>query len=60
MQALQQLGPFQAFRTAAGALRVGDWTLNKVDPDGLRFVASISVWLPSAKEPDGTENTCSK
>ena len=45
MQALQQMGPFQALRSAASTLRVRDWTLNKVDPDGLRSVASISVWL---------------
>ena len=30
---------------AAGALRVNDWMLNQEDPDGLRYVANISVWM---------------
>ena len=28
-----------------GALRVRDWTLNEADPDGLRYVATVSVWV---------------
>ena len=35
----------QMLRTSAGALRVGDWTLNSVDPEGLRYMASVSVWV---------------
>ena len=27
----------------ADALRVTDWTLNRIDPDGLRHVATVSV-----------------
>ena len=29
----------------AGAFRVGDWTLNQFDPDGLRSVANVLVWV---------------
>ena len=29
----------------AGALRVSDWTLNNIDPDGLRYVAMVWVWM---------------
>ena len=32
-------------RTSAGTLRVGDWTLNQFDPDGLRSVANVLVWV---------------
>ena len=35
----------QMLRTSAGALRVGDWTLNQFDPDGLRSVANVLVWV---------------
>ena len=35
----------QMIRAAAGALRVSDWTLNRIDPDGLRYVATVSVWI---------------
>ena len=28
----------------ANVFRVNDWTLNRVDPDGLRYVATVSVW----------------
>ena len=31
--------------TVANAFRVTDWTLNQVDPDGLRYVATVSVRL---------------
>ena len=30
-------------RKATVAFRVNDWALNQVDPDGLRYVATISV-----------------
>ena len=33
----------QLVARAANALRVKDWTLNEVDPDGLRYVGSVSV-----------------
>ena len=29
----------------ASTFRVSDWTLNRIDPDGLRYVATVSVWL---------------
>ena len=35
----------QMIRTSAGAFRVGDWTLNQFDPDGLRSVANVLVWV---------------
>ena len=35
----------QMLRTSAGALRVGDWTLNQFDPEGLRSVANVLVWV---------------
>ena len=31
--------------TLAGAFRVGDWTLNQFDPEGLRSVANVLVWV---------------
>ena len=34
----------QLLRTTAGIFRVSDWTLNRIDPDGLRYVATILVW----------------
>ena len=38
----------QLVKRAAASFRVNDWTLNQIDPDGLRYVATISVrahWL---------------
>ena len=35
----------QMLKTSAGAFQFGDWTLNSVDPDGLRYMASVSVWM---------------
>ena len=35
----------QMLRTSAGTLRVGDWTLNQFDPEGLRSVANVLVWV---------------
>ena len=32
-------------RTVAGVFRVSDWTLNRIDPDGLRYVATVLVWI---------------
>ncbi len=37
-------GP-QFLRTVAGVFRVSDWTLNRIDPDGLRYVATVLVWI---------------
>ena len=30
---------------AASIFRASDWTVNRTDPDGLRRVATVSVWL---------------
>ena len=30
---------------ATNAFRVRDWTLNQIDPDGLRYVANILAWM---------------
>lgn len=30
---------------AASAFRVKDWTFNQVDPEGLRYAATVSVWV---------------
>ncbi len=41
----------QLITRAANALRVNDWSLNQIDPAGLRYVATISVrghWFISA------------
>ncbi len=35
----------QLVAKAANAFRVNDWTLNQVDPDGLRYVVAVSVRL---------------
>ena len=35
----------QLLRTAIGALRGNDWSLNRLDPDGLRRAATVSVWV---------------
>ena len=40
----QNLGS-RLFRTAAGIFRVSDWTLTRIDPDGLRYVVTVSVWM---------------
>ena len=34
----------QLLRTG-GVFRVSDWTLNRIDPDGLRYVATVLVWI---------------
>ena len=33
----------QLVKRATAAFRVNDWVLNQIDPDGLRYVATISV-----------------
>ena len=35
----------QWIRTAGGIFRASDWTLNQFDPDGLRSVATVLVWV---------------
>ena len=32
-------------RTAVETFRANDWTLNSIDPNGLRYMASVSVWV---------------
>ena len=34
----------QLVRKATVAVRVNDWTLNPIDPDGLKYLATTSVW----------------
>ena len=41
----------QLVKSAAATFRVNDWTLNQIDPDGLRYLATISVranWFVAA------------
>ena len=41
----------QMVTKATGAFRVNDWALNQIDPDGLRYLATISVranWFVAA------------
>ena len=41
----------QLVKRAAASFRVGDWALNQIDPDGLRYLATISVranWFVAA------------
>ena len=35
----------QLLRSVADSFRVSEWTLNRFDPDGLRYVAIVSVWV---------------
>ena len=35
----------QLIRIAAGVFRASDWTLNRLDPDGLRRAVTVSVWV---------------
>ena len=44
-QATQQGRGLHRIRAAASVFRVSDWTLNRVDPDGLRYVANVLVWV---------------
>ena len=36
---------FQLIGAAADAIRVSEWTLNRFDPAGLRYVATVSLWV---------------
>ena len=42
---LRQNRGLQFLRTAADSFRVSEWTLNRTDLDGLRYVAIVSVWV---------------
>ena len=42
---LKRWGASQAAGRAGSLFRVNDWTLNRIDPDGLRYVATVSVWV---------------
>ncbi len=44
-ESLRQNRVSQLLGTAAGVFRVSDWTLSRVDPGGLRYVATVSVWI---------------
>ena len=44
IQSFRQSRVLQVLRIASSALRVSDWTLNNVDPDGLKYVARVWVW----------------
>ena len=35
----------QLIRAVTDVFRVSDWTLSRVDPDGLRYVATLTVWV---------------
>ena len=46
LRRLPQLNRFpRLVGIVASTFRVSDWTLNRIDPDGLRYVATVSVWL---------------
>ena len=45
LESLNRSRGSRLLRTAAGVFRVSDWTLNRIDPDGLRYVATVSVWV---------------
>ena len=45
LESLRQNRGLQLLRTAVGSFRVSEWTLNRFDPDGLRHVAIVSVWV---------------
>ena len=45
LESLNRSRGSRLLRTAAGIFRVSDWTLNRIDPYGLRYVATVSVWV---------------
>ncbi len=45
LDSLNRSHGYRLLRTAAGVFRVSDWTLNRIDPDGLRYVATVLVWM---------------
>ena len=45
LESLRQHRASQLLGTAVSVFRANDWTLNRRDPDGLRYVASVWVWV---------------
>ena len=45
LESLRQHRASQLFGTAVSVFRANDWTLNRRDPDGLRYVAFVCVWV---------------
>ena len=45
LESLRQHRASQLFGTAVSVFRTNDWTLNRRDPDGLRYVAFVCVWV---------------
>ena len=44
-QATRQSRVFRPIRTAANVFRVSDWSPDHIEPHGLRYVATASVWV---------------
>ena len=45
LESFRQNRASQLLGTAVSVFRANDWTLNRRDPDGLRYVASVWVWV---------------
>ena len=45
LDSLNRSRGYRLLGTAAGVFRVSDWTINRIDPDGLRYVATVLVWM---------------
>ena len=45
LESLRQHRASQLLGTAVSVFRANDWTLNRRDPDGLRYVAFVCVWV---------------
>ena len=45
LNSLNRSRGYRLLRTTAGVFQVSDWTLNRIDPDGLRYVATVLVWM---------------
>ena len=45
LESLRQHRASQLLGTAVSVFRANDWTLNLRDPDGLRYMASVWVWV---------------
>ena len=44
-EGFQHIRGLRLLTKVTSAFRVTDWTLNQEDPDGLRYVANVSVWV---------------
>ena len=44
MESFHQDSVLHFVKAAAGAFRVRDWALNRVDPDGLRYAGTVAIW----------------